>query len=276
MAETRPTRTARSQRAKRTFDLEPSRSAARVLSMIDLFLTDQEGLSLTDVSNRLNLPKSTAHGVLKTMQARGYVTWDAATRRYSIGLRLMALAGAASIRQTIISQGRPSLERLARDLQESAVLHAYESEGVVAIDKVETSRSLRYAATLGHRWPLHASSAGKLWLAEMADDAVRGFVDRNGLERLARHTITDVRALLADLRVIRRNGYAVQYEEALDDIAGFAAPVRMHTGDLVAGLTVIGPIARIRPQRHVIAMTLTAEARKLSDRLVMVSERRRL
>ena len=81
------------------------------------------------------------------------------------------------------------LERLASELHETAILHAFEGDRVVAIDKAETDRSLRYSVKLGERWPTHSSSAGKLYLAELDDDAVRRLAEQHGLEPVTSHTI---------------------------------------------------------------------------------------
>jgi DNA-binding IclR family transcriptional regulator len=232
--------------------------------VLDLFLASERGLTLTEISSRLGVPKSTAHAVLKTVESYGYVSCDPATKVYSIGLRLIALASAASSHQTIASHARPHLERLAHELQESAALHAYEGNTAVAIDKAESRRSVRYSVTLGHRWPLHASSAGKLALARMSDDEVRSMASKTPFERLTDATIVDVQQLIAELARVRRNGYASQFEEALEEIAGYAAPVFDHRGELLAALTVIGPVARVRAQNIEIVPRLKREAEALS------------
>src|SRR4051794_5143793 len=114
-----------------------NRSTARVLDMLDLFLAGDARLTLTEVCERLAVPKSTAHGVLHTLRQRGYVFADPATKTYSIGMRLVALANAAPIIQILQSRARPHLEQLARDLRETALLNVFEGDHVVAVDEVE-------------------------------------------------------------------------------------------------------------------------------------------
>jgi DNA-binding IclR family transcriptional regulator len=244
-----------------------SRSAARILDLLDLFLSAEGGLSLTEISRRLGMPKSTAHGFLQTMCARGYATCDRATKLYSVGLRLVALANAAPIMQTVQVHARPHLERLARDLEETALLHAYESNGIVAIDVVEAPRSLRYFVRLGHRWPFHSTSAGKLYLAQLDPGAVRALLEAEGMERFTKHTILDIDELLAELEQVRRDGWAAQREEIIDDVSGFGAPVRSFDGRLVAALTVTGPSERITAVQDRIVEALLTESRALSAEL---------
>jgi IclR family acetate operon transcriptional repressor len=244
-----------------------NRSTARVLDMLDLFLAGDAALTLTEVCERLHVPKSTAHGVLHTLSQRGYVTSDPATKAYSIGMRLVALANAAPIIQILQSRARPHLELLAQDLRETALLNVFEGDYVVAIDLVESSRSLRYFVKLGRRWPLHATSAGKLFLAELTDEAVRLRYSRVELERVTGGTIVGVDALVAELAEVRRQGWARQREEIIDDVSGFGAPLKGPSGKLVGTLTVTGPTERILANSGAIVARLVDEASALSAEL---------
>lgn len=213
------------------------------------------------------MPKSTTHGFLQTMLARGYVSSDRDRRLYSIGLRLVALAAAAPIMQVVQVRARPHLERLALQLEETAVLHAYESNGIVAIDMVEAPRSLRYFVSLGRRWPFHATSAGKLHLAELDDAAVRTILENEGMDRVTKRTTLEIDGLLTELATVRRNGWAAQREEIIDDVSGYGAPVRSFDKRLVAALTVTGPTARVTTAQERIVTALLAEAAALSAEL---------
>jgi DNA-binding IclR family transcriptional regulator len=236
--------------------------------MLDLFLGGDAGLTLTDICVRLDVPKSTAHSVLHTLRRRGYVMWDPATKKYSVGMRLVALANAAPIIQAIQSRARPHLERLAHELRETALLHVFEGEHVVAIDMVEGPRSLRYSVELGRRWPLYATSAGKLFLAELDDEAIRRRYPGAQLERLTAGTIVDLDSLLAELEDVRRQGWARQREEIIDDVSGYGAPVTGANGRLVATLTITGPTNRVLDLEASIVSKLVDEAAALSAELV--------
>jgi DNA-binding IclR family transcriptional regulator len=235
--------------------------------VLDLFLGGGACHTLTAVSERLGIPKSTAHGILHAMRRRGYLTWDPVSKTYAISLQLVGRAGAAPVVELVRLRARRHLERLAATLGETALLIGYERDLSVAIDVVEGVRPLKYAVALGKPWPLHATGGGKLYLAQFDDDEVRARLAELELERITAQTTVDVEALVAEVAEARRAGWAQQREEIIDEISGFAAPVRDANGRLLASLVVTGPIARLDAQRSSIVTTLVEEARSLSREL---------
>lgn len=244
-----------------------SRSAARVLDVLDLFLDGGSCLTLKDVSERLGIPKSTVHGILHAMRRRGYLSLDPETKSYAVSLTLIGRTTGIPSLEIVRQRARRHLERLAGALGETAKLIGYEGLHSVAIDYVEGERPLKYAVRLGQRWPLHATGGGKLFLAQYADDAVRDLLGDVGLEPITENTIVDIDALLAELADVRRQGWARQREEVQPEISGFAAPVRDTVGGMLAALVVMGPTARIDTYAETIVAALRAEAAALSRRV---------
>jgi IclR family acetate operon transcriptional repressor len=222
--------------------------------------------SLTDVSDRLHMPKSTTHSILHTLRRRGYVVCDEATKTYSLGLQAVARANTAPIVRLLQPRARLHLDRLAGRLGETALLLTVQAGFAIAIDMVESPRSLRYITTLGRPWPLYATGAGKLYLAQYEDDEVRALL-ADGLRPLTENTHVDVEPLLAELAQARRNGWAAQRREIIEDVCGFAAPVVDSAGRFLAALVVTGPCERVADAEQAIIELLVDEARALSDRL---------
>lgn len=241
-----------------------SRSATRVLEVLDLFLEDGSGYTLTDVSEQLAIPKSTAHGILHAMSRQGYLTLDPATNRYTISLGFVGRTRATPAIEVLRQRARRRLTRLVSALGETAKLIAFEGTNSVAIDFVDGGGPLKYSVRLGQRWPLHATGGGKLYLAQYDDDTVREMLGELGLERITDETIIDVEALLAEIAEVREQGWARQREEIHEGISGFAAPVRDSGGRLLAALVVMGPTARIEEKADAIVDALVAEAAALS------------
>ena len=245
---------------------DASRGAARVLDVLDLFLDGGGSYTLTDVSGRLRLPKSTAHGILHTMRRRGYVSQDIATKSYSLDLQVVARANSAPIVKLVQPRARLHLDRLASLLGETALLLTVEAGHAVAIDVVESPRSLRYFVKLGRPWPLYATSAGKLYLAQYTDDEVRALLGRV-LEPVTEKTHVDVDSLLRELAEVRRAGWARQREEIIEQVCGLGAPVLDSAGRFVASLVVTGPADRIDAAEERIVEQLVEEARCLSEHI---------
>jgi IclR family transcriptional regulator, KDG regulon repressor len=258
------TQSASSTSASRPRGESESRSASRVLEVLDFFLSDGSCHTLKDVSERLGIPKSTAHGILHAMRRHGYLTLDPDSKTYAISLQLVGRTTATPVIEVVRQRAHRHLERLASSLGETAKLIGYEGTYSVAIDFVEGERPLKYAVRLGQRWPLHATGGGKLFLAQFRDHEVRELLGDAGLEAITGNTIVDIETLLAELDEVRHAGWARQREEIHDEISGFAAPVVDSTGRLLASLVVMGPTARIDEHQDAIVAGLVSEARALS------------
>ena len=241
-----------------------NRSALRVLDVLDLFLEDGSCYTLTDVSERLAIPKSTAHGILHAMRRHGYLTVDPTTNAYTISLQLVGRTRATPAIEVLRHRARRHLTRLASTIGETAKLIAYEGSSSVAIDFVDGTGPLKYAVRLGQRWPLHATGGGKLYLAQYDDATVREMLGEMELEQITPETIVDRDVLLAEVAEVRRNGWARQSEEIHAGISGFAAPVRDASDQLLAAVVVMGPTARIEASADAIVPLLVSEAHALS------------
>jgi IclR family transcriptional regulator, acetate operon repressor len=259
------TRRSSSASASRRRGADANRGTARVLDVLELFF-DGGDYSLTHVSERLRLPKSTTHSILHTLRRRGYVTCDEATKTYSLAVQVVARANSAPIVRLLQPRARLHLDRLSTRLGETALLLTVQGGHAVAIDMVESPRSLRYVAMLGRPWPLYATGAGKLYLAQYEDDEVRALL-ADGLRPLTEDTHVEIEPLLAELAEARRTGWAAQRREIIDDVCGFAAPVLDSAGRFVCALVVTGPCDRVAPAQEQIVPLLVEEARELSDHL---------
>jgi len=268
------TRNSSSDSASRPRRDSENRSASRVLDVLDLFLEDGSGYTLTDVSERLRIPKSTAHGILHAMSRHGYLTLDRATNRFTISLGFVGRTRATPAVELLRQRARRHLTRLSSTLGETSKLIAYEGTNSVAIDFVDGGGPLKYAVRLGQRWPLHATGGGKLYLAQYDDETVREMLAELGLEQITNETIVDLEPLLAEVAEVRRKGWARQREEIHEGISGFAAPVLDPAGRLLAALVVMGPTARIDEQAESIVELLVAEAQALSAEVGVLDPRR--
>lgn len=258
----------RTQRASSTSPSRPptpeNRSVGRILDVLDLFLDGGATYTLKDVSDALGIPKSTTHGILHAMHGKGYLTVDPETKRYAVSLRLVGRLSATPTVEILRQRARRHLERLSTTLGETTKLIAFERTHSVAIDFVDGTGPLKYAVTLGQRWPFHATGGGKLYLAQFDDERLREMLAEGPLEQITPQTVVDVDALVGEVAEVRRKGWAGQREEIHAGIAGFAAPVFDAAGKLLAALVVMGPTARVDEHADGILAALLAEAQALS------------
>jgi IclR family KDG regulon transcriptional repressor len=214
------------------------------MDVLDLFGRVHEELTLTEISRRLDVPKSSAHALLQTMRRRGYLAWNPTTKGFSIGLRVVALSQAAPVMRTLQQRARPHMEALAETVHETVMLGAFEADSVVCIETVESPDPVRFTVQIGERRPLHCTSLGKLYLAGLEDEDVRRLFS-HGLSRETAATVTDVDELIAELRVVRRQGYARNRGESIEGLYSLGVPIPSLPAVPIAGLSVVGVASRI-------------------------------
>src|SRR4029078_7532806 len=179
------------------------------------------------------------------MLGTGPLTVDPETKRYAVSLGLVGRLSATPTVEILRRRARRHLERLSTTLRETTKLIAFEGTHSVAIDFVDGVGPLKYAVTLGQRWPFHATGGGKLYLAHIDDERLLELLTEKPLEQINPQTVVDVDALLAEVAEVRQNGSTRQREERHAGRARVAALVFDAAGKLLGALVVMGPTARI-------------------------------
>lgn len=214
---------------------------------------------VTELSAELHLAKSTVYRLLQTLVRHGYVVQDPALGRYQLGLKFLELGALVSNRLSIPMIARPHLQRLVDATNETVHLGLLEGREVVYADKIECARTIRMYSRVGRRSPLHCTALGKVLLAHQPEAALREILGAR-LARYTPRTITAPRALRAELRQIREQGYAFDDEEFEEGLRCVAAPVRDHFEAVVASVGIAGPATRVDSGRLPGLIKLTREA----------------
>jgi DNA-binding IclR family transcriptional regulator len=203
---------------------------------------------VTEIALELGVHKSTAFRLVSVLEARGLVEQNAERGKYRLGLGVLRLAGATTARFDVTRQGRPVIEELARDVDETINLAILSGHDALYLDQVAGSSALQLHNWVGRRIPLHCTSNGKVLIAYLPEHRQLELLD-SPLTRFTDNTVTDVDVLLADLAVVRERGYATAFEEFELGLVAVAAPIRDLTGNVVASLSASGPVFRIPPER---------------------------
>jgi IclR family acetate operon transcriptional repressor len=235
------------------------RAANRVVDILELVASSREGLALREVSAELEAPKSSLLPLLRALTARGYLAQGAAGE-YRLGAGALALGSGSASQRDLAAVAHPALVELMRRTGETVFLGTLGGDGisVVYVDKVESEHIIRYAAGVGDRRPLHATSSGKAILAFLPAEQREGILKTLTLARHTERTVTSVPALRASLEEIQKAGVCVSLDEVVRGAAGVAAPVFDRQGRVAGVCTVAGPTDRVRPQ----VRQLTAEAKR--------------
>jgi DNA-binding IclR family transcriptional regulator len=241
------------------------RAANRVVDILELLARTGDALPLREVSAQLEAPKSSLLPLLRALTARGYLE-RARTGDYRLGARALALGGRARAERRVSEVARAPLLELMRRTGETVFLGALAADAtaVVYVDKVESEQIIRYAAGVGDRRPLHATSSGKALLAGLPPDERERILRALPLGRHTERTVTSLPALRATLDEIRRAGVCISLDELVRGASGVAAPIFDGAGRVVAVCTVAGPTDRVRPRVRLLATEVKRTARAIS------------
>lgn len=244
------------------------RAANRVADILELVAARRDGVALREISAELEAPKSSLLPLLRALTARGYLD-QTRTGEYRLGGKVAELGNVSSARPGLTETARPALLDLLRRTGETVFLGTIASDqtSVVYVDRVESDQIIRYAAGVGDRRPLHATSTGKAILAFMPEDERDAIVKSLSLVRHTERTVTTVTALRVSLDEIRRTGACISVDELVRGASGVAAPIFDRHGRVVAACSVAGPTDRLRPQLRQFATEVKATARAISTLL---------
>lgn len=219
-------------------------SADRVLRVLEVFSPNERDLSLSQIADRMELPRSSVHRLLATLTGHGFVERDPTTRRYRLGIRLFEIGSAAIHGRGLHSAAHPVLEELALTTGETCHLAVLSEGEAVYVYKIDGTSSISMTSRVGGRAPCHCTSIGKVLVAWAGEDLFKRLV-WNGLRPYTTRTITRPADLAEELARVRAQGYALDIEEYEEGLRCAAGPVRDHAGRVVAAIGIAGPSHRL-------------------------------
>lgn len=236
-------------------------SVATALDLLDCLAAERE-LGVAEISRRLGIAKSSAHRLLTTLVAKGYVQQVSDTRNYRLGLRLHELGALVASRNPLRDHALPLLEALRAQTGETAHLAVPEGPQMFYVERLESYHGLRFSSRVSRVRPIHLTSSGKAVAAynpEVAEAAISA-----GFEPRTPRSISSRDQFLRCLAETRTRGYAYSIGEDEPGLASVAAPVLDHTGVARAAISVAGPATRIS-QAHIgqVARRVKAAASQL-------------
>lgn len=224
------------------------KSLDRALEVL-VTLGEMQGGTLSEIAGTLDQSPATIYRVLTTFQGRGFADFDETSQEWAIGPAAF-LTGSNFLRRTsLVERARPIMRDLMQSSGETANLGIERDGKVLFLGQVETHATIRAFFPPGTASAMHASGIGKALLCRMDDKRQRQVLAASQLERFTPHTLTDPEAMIADLHAARARGYAFDGEERNIGMRCIAAPVFNVFGEVVAGLSVSGPTARVTDDR---------------------------
>jgi DNA-binding IclR family transcriptional regulator len=223
--------------------------------------------TLTQISDRLDFPKSTTHNHLETLRENGYLR--KANGEYNLTLKFLDHGVHAKQNLEIARIVTPTLEQLSADTKEAAWLMVEERGYVVGVEKALGERAVQTTGRIGRHTRFHYHAPGKAILAHLPDERVEEILTEKGLPQKTENTITDYDAVKAELEEVRERGVAFDVGEAIAGIRSVAAPV-VCDGTVEGAIAVVGPKNRLRGDkfREEIPDLVSGAANELELRLM--------
>lgn len=217
------------------------RSVQRILAVFESFSASRNSLTLQEISDRIELPKSTAFRIVRSLEQAGYLV-RLEDQRYCLSFRFTRLAGLVKSTLGIREIARPIMMELADKTGETVAIHTVMGRNRVCIDSLATSSSpLRSVMQPGEQIPLQAGSASKVLMAWMPKNVMTPFLA--GVARITKRTQSEV---LADLAAVKERGYAISHGERLPGLSAVSAPIWDMNEEVHYCVTVNGPTVRFQ------------------------------
>jgi len=230
----------------------------RMIRLLDVLAQSPDAVSLKVLARTTELHPSTAHRILTALVGDRLIE-RVDQGSYRLGMRLLELGNLVKSRLSVRELALPYMRELHGATGEAVNLSVRRDDEIVYVERTSSGRSMmRVVNIIGARAPLHVTAVGKLFLAQDAREEVKAYCARTGLKAYTRNTLTEVEPLLRELEQARRQGYALDNEEAEIGVRCIGAGVRDDSGALVAGLSVSAPAERMQAQ-WAAAVKATAE-----------------
>lgn len=244
--------------------------AFRLLETISL---SDKPLGVSELSRKLQMGKSTVHGLVTTLESLGVLEAVNGSKRYALGPRLFALASRAGNQADLRQVARAALERLAAATEQTSFLGVPGEGQVTILDIVHGRPTLSISAPVGSSIPLLAGAVGKVVLSSWEPSRRRAFLEDNVLPAFTSASIVKPQAYEQAVEETQARGAAIDVDEYVDGVRAAAAAVTGPQRQLVAVLWVAGFSRHIDGQRlDAIAAAVMREAAEISARMGTSSE----
>lgn len=238
----------------------------KAAELLQLFLS-HPSLSLPQVVKLSGQPKTSVHRMLSSLEETGFVrrTEDGA---YELGFVFLQFGHAVAERLDIRKIALPVMQRLREEIGEAVNLIVRDGHEAIYVEKVDTTEPVRVFTAIGRRAPLYGGACPRILLSYMPDAEIEVYFKDVKMERIANNTITDLEQLRRVIEDTRKNGYTISHSELYNYTSAVGAPIYNHSGQVVAGLSIVGPENRYGDDNLPFYIQKTvAAAQEISDKL---------
>lgn len=246
----------------------PSIAVERALAMLERVADASNGLSNSELARALDIPKSSASYILRTLERRGYLSRDRESGRYRLGLRILSLSRGVMSHLDIRQIALPHLKAVVEKTHLTCHLAILDAGEAVYVEKVDAPGFIKMDTWVGRRMKVHSTSVGKSLVAWLPEDEVLAILERHGMERRTPKTIVTARRYVSELQRVRDNGFAVDDEENNPGARCVGVPIFDAPNHVAAALGLSGTSSQVtRDNVSKLAEILRDAARRISRQL---------
>ena len=227
----------------------PVKSLVKALNIVEFLGTTESGSTLTEISAKLRIGKSTVHRLLATLRDHDFVWLDSNSSRYVLGAKVLQLSEQLSRHSILIRYGAPILLRLSQATDETCNLGVLDGREVLYLIMKESSHPLQVSGQVGKRLPAHCTAVGKALLTGLSrEEIIRLYGRKQNLEAPTSNSISALSDLCDHIDKVRKTGLAIDNEELYTGVVCMGTPIRNRQNKVVAAISIAFPKHRIDPE----------------------------
>jgi len=248
-------------------------SVIKAVEVLEELAKSEDGLGVTEISNRLNYGVSATYHLLNTLKQCNIIEQDKKTKKYRIGFELFRICGMAKRQNALASLAQPYLDKLREMVGETSNLVVLDGNEVIYIAQSESTKLLKLFTQLGAKVPFYCTGGGKAILSYQPKKVQDLVLNNTNFIKFTGNTLSDINELVRELDIIRQQGYAMDNEEREEGVTCIAAPVFDCYGEAIASISISGPTYRLKEKGiTTIIKNVTDTAKELSESLGYVEE----
>jgi DNA-binding IclR family transcriptional regulator len=239
----------------------------RVINILELLDEHPEGLTLTELSEKTDIPKSTISPIIYTLQNKNYIIVDKSSNKYKLDIKSFTLGKSYLLNLNSIDVIKKEMEDIVKICNETCQLGVLIDFDVLYLAKVDPNQPIKLVSSVGKKLPAYATALGKALLSDYSDSEIINYYKKHNLEPITKNTITDINELLKQINEVRKGKVAYDYAEINEDIGCRAVPLRKD-GKIVAAISVSFPLYRATKDRIELIEKTLLEKQTVIEQLI--------
>jgi DNA-binding IclR family transcriptional regulator len=230
--------------------MQSIKSVEKAIDILSCFTIESPALSVTEISIATGFNQSTVSRIMATLEKKRCMERNTHGGKYRLGIKFHQWKSILSQETSLADLARPAMEKLRDFCGEEVSLYVLNEGNRICVEAVKSHHGVAKVTQVGKIFPLHCGASGKVLLAYLPEKARRDIIFGRPLEKFTPRTITDPVKLEADLEKIRRDGYAVSFEEREEGTYSVVTPVMGKGEKIIASLSISGPIFRLSDEQR--------------------------